>query len=329
MLSPMTTPVTPAQTYGPWPTVPWRDWGETLATVHIWTQIVVKVRMAKSPAMNHWWHVALYVSARGLTTGPMPHGPRLFEIELDFAGHRLAVVDSDGRTFGFDLEPMSVATFHRRLLAGLRAMDIDVRIWPHPVEVSEAIPFEEDERHATYDRAHVSALFHRLTYAQRLLSQFRGEFIGNASPVHFFWGGFDLAVSRFSGRTAPRHRGGVANCPDWVMWEAYSHEVSSAGWWPLSPDLGPSFYSYTYPQPPGFEGARIGPVISHFNHEYSEFVMRDEDISTCPDPGRAILEFLQTSCEAGADHAGWDRVALEAPDLADGRGRPPHILFGR
>jgi hypothetical protein len=207
-------------------------------------------------------------------------------------------------------------------------MDIDVRIWPHPVEVAQAIPFEEDERHASYEREHVEALFHRLAYAQRLLSQFRGDFIGKCSPVHFFWGGFDLAVTRFSGRTAPRHRGGAPNCPDWVMWEAYSHEVSSAGWWPLSPDLGPAFYSYTYPQPAGFEGAKVGPVITHFNHEYGEFVMRDEDISICPDPGRAILEFLQTSYDAGADHAGWDRAALEAADLAGGRGRPPHILVG-
>jgi len=307
-----------------WPTAPWREWGDTLATVHMWTQIVGKIRMATAPPLNHWWHVALQVTARGLSTGPLPHDERLFEIAIDFVDHRLDVTDSAGGRASIALRPMSVAAFYAELQSTLRSMDLEVPIWPHPVEVAVAIPFDEDERHASYDREQVAAFWAGLRAAHRLLSTFRGRFIGKVSPVHFFWGGFDLAVTRFSGRTAPLHRGGVPNCPDWVMHEAYSHEVSSAGWWPLSPDLGPAFYSYMYPDPPGFELATTRSVLTPFNADFGEFILRESDLAEVADPELEILAFLQSTYEAGANRAGWDRAALETRDHAGGRARPAH-----
>lgn len=306
-----------------WQQLPWHDWADTIATVHMWTQIVGKIRMAQVPPMNHWWHVPLYVSARGLTTNAMPIGDRVFEIELDFVDHCLTAVDSHGRSFAIDLRPMSVAAFYRTLIGGLAGMDIVVPIRPIPNEVNVAIPFADDEVHASYDRDHVTAFFEGLTAAQRVLSQFRGRFVGKASPVHFFWGSFDLATSRFSGAPAPEHPGGVPNCPDWVMVEAYNQEESSAGWWPSNPELGPVFYSYTYPQPEGLPKVSVLPHRASYDDTFGEFILREEDLAGLTDPEATVLEFLQSSYEAGANLAGWDRAALEAQPPAGGRVRSP------
>ncbi|HKB28187.1 MAG TPA: DUF5996 family protein [Candidatus Limnocylindrales bacterium] len=305
-----------------WPVAPWHDWADTIATIHMWTQIVGKIRMAKAPPQNHWWHVSLAVTARGLTTGPMPHGDRLFEIAFDFVDHRLVVTESAGRRAEIELRPMSVAAFYGELNETLHRLDLDVSIWPYPVEVVDSIPFEQDEQHASYERGHVSAFWAGLREAHRMLSLFRGRFIGKMSPVHFFWGGFDLAVTRFSGRTAPLHHGGVPNCPDWVMHEAYSHEVSSAGWWPLSAELGPTYYSYMYPDPPGFDRATTRSVLTHFNAEFGEFILPETALAGLADPELEILAFLQSTYESGANRAGWDRAALETRDHAGGRARP-------
>jgi Family of unknown function (DUF5996) len=306
-----------------WKQLPWHDWADTIATVHMWTQIVGKIRMAQVPPMNHWWHVPLYVSARGLTTNAMPIDDRVFEIELDFVDHRVTATDSRGQAFALDLRPMSVAAFCRALMDGLAGMDIVVPIRPVPNEVAVAIPFADDEVHASYDRDHVTALFEGLSRAQRVMATFRGRFVGKASPVHFFWGSFDLAASRFSGAPAPKHPGGVPNCPDWVMVEAYNQEESSAGWWPSNPDMGPVFYSYTYPQPEGLPKVSVLPHRASYDDTFGEFILREEDLAGLADPESTILEFLQNSYEAGANLAGWDRAALEADPPAGGRVRAP------
>jgi hypothetical protein len=307
----------PRGTSAAWRAMPWREWGDTIATLHMWTQIVGKIRMTLTPPLNHWWHVPLYVSARGLTTTSMPYGDRLFQIDFDFVDHRLIIEDSGGRSTAIDLRPMSVATFYSAVMNELVSLDIEVRIRTTPTEVAVAIPFEQDELHATYDRDHAHACWQGLTAAHRVLTKFRGPFIGKASPVHFFWGGFDLAVTRFSGRAAPRHPGGVPNCPDWVQEEAYSREVSSAGWWPASPNLGPSFYSYTYPQPGGFPKAAVRPDRAMFSADFGEFVLRDDDLAGSSEPESAVLEFLESTYEAGAGLAGWDRAALEGDYPSD------------
>jgi len=304
-----------------WPQLPWRDWTDTIATVHMWTQIVGKIRMAQTPPLNHWWHVPLYVSARGLTTSAMPFGDREFDIAFDFVEHRLTATDSRGKAFALDLRPMSVATFYRTLMNGLAGMDIVVPIHAVPNEVKVAIHFAEDEQHASYDRDHVAAFFEGLTAAHRVLSKFRGRFVGKASPVHFFWGSFALAASRFSGRAAPEHPGGVPNCPDWVMAEAYSREEISAGWWPSHPELGPLFYSYTYPQPEGLPKVSVLPHRATFDGTFGEFILRDDDLATAADPEQTTIEFLQTTYEAGANLAGWDRTWLEADPPPAGRAR--------
>ena len=290
----------------------WRDWADTIATIHMWTQVVGKIRMAQLPALNHWWHVPLYVSPRGLTTTSMPYGDRLFQLDFDFVDHRFAAGDSDGRSFTLDLRPMSVATFYRAVMDGLASLGIEVPIWTTPVEVEVAIPFEQDDEHAAYDPDHVRGFWRGLMVSHRLLTQFRAGFAGKASPVHFFWGGFDMAVTRFSGRPAPRHPGGIPNCPDWVMYEAYSHEVSSAGWWPSSPDLGPLFYSYMYPEPSGFQQRRVLPERATYRPELGLFVLTDDDAREQEDPEAGVLDFFESTYAAGADLAGWDRPRLEA-----------------
>jgi hypothetical protein len=277
----------------------------------MWTQVVGKIRMAQTPGLNHWWHVPLYVSSRGLTTSAMPYGDRLFQLDFDFVDHRLVAEASDGRSFAIDLGPMSVATFYHAVMDGLASLGIDITIWTTPVEVEVAIPFEQDHEHASYDPGQAHALWQGLSGAHRLLTEFRGDFIGKASPVHFFWGGFDLAVTRFCGRTAPLHPGGIPNCPDWVMHEAYSHEVSSAGWWPSSPELGPLFYSYMYPQPEAFPRSRVSPDSATFDPELGLFILREDDLQDLANPEAAVLSFLESTYEAGAELAGWDRAALE------------------
>jgi hypothetical protein len=295
----------------PWPELPWREWQPTIATVHMWTQIVGKVRMALAPPLNHWWHVPLYVSSRGLTTSPIPYGRRSFQVDFDLIAHRLLVTDDSGGSLSIALEPKSVATFNREFMEALRSLGIEVRIWSRPVEVADAIPFELDELHAAYDPGHAQALWHGLLQADRVMKAFQSGFVGKASPVHFFWGSFDLAAARYSGRPAPRHPGGAPNCPDWVMEEAYSREECSIGWWPSSEPPGPIFYAYTYPEPNGFPSAPIRPAGAAFDPRLGEFVLPYDVVRRSSQPDAAATEFFQSSYEAGADLGRWDRPGLE------------------
>jgi hypothetical protein len=303
-----------------WPELPWREWAPTISTLHMWTQVVGKVRMALAPPLNHWWHVPLYVSSRGLTTSPIPFGARQFQVDFDFLDDRLDVTDTDGGSFTMPLAPQSVAQFYRELMDGLRSLGIDVRIWTRPVEVAKAIPFETDEQHASYDRRQARSFWRGLVQADRVMKTFRSGFVGKASPVHFFWGSFDLATTRFSGRPAPLHPGGVPSCPTWVMQEAYSREEHSVGWWPLSEGPGPAFYAYVYPEPEGFRAARSGPAGASFDPELGEFVLPYDEVRQAADPDAAVLEFFQRTYEAGAELGRWDRASLEP---AASPARPP------
>jgi Family of unknown function (DUF5996) len=236
-----------------WPKLPpLAEWQDTFTTLHMWTQIVGKIRLALAPRINHWWGATLHTTTHGLTTTPIPHGARSFAIDFDFVEHALRIQTSQGGGRKFELEPLPVAEFFRKIMILLRELDLEVKIFTRPVEVVEAIRFEADTRHASYDAASVERYFRALAQVERVFQEFRSRFIGKVSPVHFFWGGFDLAVTRFSGRPAPKHRGGVPNCADWVMEEAYSHEVSSAGFWPGAGVGEAAFYAYAYPAPPGF-----------------------------------------------------------------------------
>ncbi len=297
--------------YDSWPELPWREWQPTIATVHMWTQIVGKIRMALAPPLNHWWHVPLYVTARGLTTSPIPYRRRSFQVDFDFVDHRLLVTDSSGGSLSMALEPKSVASFYREFMDGLQRLGINLRIWSRPVEVADAIPFELDELHASYDPGHARALWDGLLQADRVMKAFQSGFVGKASPVHFFWGSFDLAAARYSGRPAPRHPGGAPNCPAWVMEEAYSREECSIGWWPSSEPPGPSFYAYTYPEPAGFRDAPIRPVGALFDAQLGEFVLPYDVVRRSSDPDAAAREFFQSAYEAGADLGRWDRLSLE------------------
>jgi hypothetical protein len=294
-----------------WPDLTFEDWKDTCDTLHMWTQIVGKVRLACAAPMNHWWQVPLYVTSRGLTTSPMPYGERTFEIAFDFCAHQLILSTSDGATHSFALQPMSVAAFYRKLMEKLHAMGIDVRIWTMPVEIADPIAFELDTVHAAYDAEMAQRFWRILVQVARIFTEFRGRFLGKASPVHFFWGSFDLAVTRFSGRTAPAHPG-APNVGLSVMREAYSHEVSSCGFWPGNGGLGKAaFYSYAYPQPPGFADAQVSPAGAYFDESYGEFLLPYEAVRQADDPHRAVLDFLQTSYDAAANTAHWDRAALE------------------
>jgi hypothetical protein len=314
------------QRAGPWPELPWREWEPTISTLHMWTQIVGKIRLALTPPLNHWWHIPLYLSARGLTTSAIPYGDRDVQIDFDFVEHRLAITDGRPGAFVMDLRPRSVAAFYRELMAGLRGRGIEVRIRPRPVEVTEAVPFEQDELHASYEPRHVELFWRGLVQADRVLKEFRTRFIGKASPVGFYWGSFDLSATRFSGRTAPRHRGGVPNCPDWVMVEAYSHELVNSGWWPLSEPPGPSFYAYAYPEPDGYRSAPIRPGDAYFDARWGEYLLPYDAVRELVDPDAAALEFLQSTYEAAADSGGWDRAALEASEPPE---RPPRRPWSR
>jgi hypothetical protein len=295
-----------------WPALPLEAWADTYATLHLWLQIVGKVRLALTPWTNHSWHVALYVSPTGLTTSPIASGERTFDIAFDFIGHRLAVRASDGRTGGFALEPQSVATFHARLMRELRNIGVDVRIHGAPNEVPAPIPFERDETHRSYDPEYANRFFRVLVQADRVLKRFRARFIGKSSPVHFFWGAPDLAVTRFSGRPAPRHPGGVPNLPDWVVREAYSHEVSSCGFWPGGgPVPYAAFYAYAYPEPPGFALAPVAPGAASYNQDLREFILPYDAVRQAADPDATLLAFLQSTYVAAAERAHWDRAALE------------------
>ena len=296
----------------PWPELPLAAWRDTCATLQLWTQIVGKIRLTLSPWLNHSWHVALYVTSRGLSTSPIPYGTRNFEIEFDFVDHVLKISTGDGEARQFALAGHSVASFYARVMAELAALGIHVTIDEMPNELPDPTRFSQDTRHAAYDAGAVARFFKILVNADRVFKQFRTAFLGKASPVHFFWGSFDLAVTRFSGRTAPRHPGGVPHLPDSVAWEAYSHEVSSAGFWPGGGAIDyPAFYSYAYPEPAGFRAAKVRPEAAFFSEALGEFVLPYDAVRTAKDPDAALLAFLQSTYEAAAIAAKWDRAALE------------------
>jgi hypothetical protein len=297
-----------------WPALPpLDDWQDTCTTLHMWTQIVGKIRMALSPAINHSWGVTLYVTTCGLTTSPIPCDTGTFAIDFDFIDHRLRITTSAGGRREFALEPMPVADFYRKTMQVLGELGIRVWIFTQPNEVEVAIPFEEDETHASYGADTVHRFWRALVMADRVLTGFRARFIGKASPVHFFWGAFDLAVTRFSGRTAPRHHGGVPNCPDHVMVEAYSHEVSSAGFWPGTGLGEAAFYAYAYPAPAGFDKYPVAPEAAYFDDKLGEFILPYEAVRTADDPAQVLLSFLQTTYDAAATLSHWNRSALERP----------------
>jgi hypothetical protein len=307
-----------------WPALPYAAWKDTRDTLHLWTQIVGKIRLALTPWINHSWHVALYLTARGLTTSPIPYDVREFQIDFDFIDHVLWIRTSDGHFRQLMLAPMPVAQFHAELLAALAELGIDVRINTMPNEIADAIPFDRDRVHASYDREYAARFWRVLLGAHRVLASFRTRFLGKVSPVHFFWGSFDLAVTRFSGRLAPPHPGGVPHLPDAVAREAYSHEVSSAGFWPGGggPVDYAAFYSYAYPAPEGFASAAVRPAQAFFSQELGEFLLPYEAVRTAPDPERTLMEFLQTTYNAAADLGRWDRAMLECPSGEPGRPRP-------
>ena len=298
-----------------WPALPLEAWQPTRDTLHMWTQIVGKVRLELTPKTNHWWNVALHVTARGLTTSVIPYGERVFEIEFDFLEHQLIIKTCDPATKVIPLGPRSVADFYREFMSALRALKIDVKIWHMPVEVMDPIPFDQDRVHAQYDKEYVRRFWRCLVSIDEVFKVFRSRFVGKSSPVHFFWGSFDLAVTRFSGRPAPPR-----NDPDPVlrkiMREAYSHEVISAGWWPGGGDIkDAAFYCYAAPEPQGFAQQRVRPDAAHYKNEMGEFLLLHEQVRTSQSPTATLLEFLQSTYEAGANLGKWDRKALErAPD---------------
>ena len=301
---------------GGWPALTVADWEDTRDTLHLWTQVVGKIRLALEPMVNHWWQVPLYVSARGLTTSLMHAGPLGLEIEFDFDDHVLRIDTTDGDHRLVSLEPRSVASFYREVVGAVDDLGVHVEVLARPVEVADAIPFPDDEEHAAYDPGAVHRFWTALVHADRVLRRFRAGFEGKASPVHFFWGSFDLAASRFSGRPAPRHPGGVPNCADWVQQLAYSHEVSSCGFWPDGSAEG-SFYAYAYPTPAGFSEWPVA-APAFFDDELGEFLLPYADVRTAADPDATLLAFLQSTYDAAAELAGWDRAALEAPASATG-----------
>lgn len=306
-----------------WPELPLDAWRDTCATLQLWTQVVGKVRLAQTPWLNHSWHIALYLTARGLTTSPIPHGGRTFQIDFDFIDHRLAIDTSDGRRWDMALQPQPVAEFYAAVMAALASLGLPVTIDEHPNEVAEAIPFSKDHVHTAYDPDYANRFWRVLVQADRVFRDFRTRFIGKCSPVHFFWGSFDLAVTRFSGRPAPPHPGGVPNLPDEVAREAYSHEVSSAGFWPGGGAIdGAAFYSYAYPEPAGYRTAPVRPAAAFFSQDMQEFILPYEAVRTADAPEAALLEFLQSTYEAAADRAQWDRAALDCPPGRLGVPRP-------
>jgi Family of unknown function (DUF5996) len=294
-----------------WPSLPFAEWRDTYATLHMWTQVVGKIRLAQAPLINHWWQVPLYVTARGLTSSPIPYHQRVFDIGFDFIDHRLTIATSDGGNETFALQAMAVADFYAEVMRRLRVLDLDVHIWTTPVEIADPIPFGQDRTHAAYDPDYANRFWRVLVQADRVLTQFRGGFLGKVSPVHFFWGSFDLAVTRFSGRRAPHHPG-APNVADNVTREAYSHEVSSCGFWPGGAGMEqPIFYSYAYPQPARFAEASVRPATAYYNQDFGEFILPYEAVREAPAPDEALLEFVQSTYEAAAISAHWDRAELE------------------
>jgi hypothetical protein len=296
-----------------WPELPYNAWKDTRDTLHLWTQIVGKIRLAQMPWQNHSWHVTLYVTARGLTTGPMPWNGGSFQVGFDFIDHVLQIRTSDGRLREFSLRPMPVAEFYAGIIVSLADLGIHIRIHTMPNEIPDAIPFDKDTVHKSYDPEYAHRFWRVLLAANEVFAKFRTGFLGKASPVHFFWGSFDLAVTRFSGRAAPKHPGGVPHLPNSVAQEAYSHEVSSAGFWPGGggPIEYAAFYSYAYPAPEGFTSAAVRPAEAFFSKELGEFILSYDAVRIASDPDKALMEFLQSTYEAAANLGKWDRKALE------------------
>ncbi len=295
-----------------WPSLPLAAWQETYSTLHMWTQIVGKIRLALAPKLNHWWQSTLYVTPRGLTTSSIPYETRSFQISFNFLDHQLQIETSDGITKRIALAPRSVADFYQNVMFALSEIGIEVRIWTMPQEVAEPILFEQDERHRTYDPEYAQRFWQILVQVDRVMTEFRGRFIGKSSPVHFFWGSFDLAVTRFSGRRAPEHPGGVPNMADWVTREAYSHEVSSCGFWPGGGSVEePVFYAYAYPAPEGFQDYRVQPKEAFYSLQMQEFILPYEAVRQAEDPDAMLFAFLQSTYEAAANLGHWERAALE------------------
>lgn len=291
----------------PWPSLPLEEWKDTCATLHMWTQVVGKIRLAQTPLVNHWWNVPLYVSARGLTTTAMPYGEKFFEMEFDFIDHELVTNSSDGERAVIPLQPMSVATFYSKTMEMLRELGLEVHIWRMPVEIPEPIAFDQDEQHASYDPEYASRFWEILRHSDKVLQEFRSRFIGKCSPVHFFWGSFDLAVTRFSGKPAPARPDA-----DSITREAYSHEVISHGWWPGQGPLGkPAYYSYTAPAPEGLGNAPVRPGTAFYSNDQSLFLLNYDDVRNAANPEETLMEFLQSTYEAGANLGNWDRASLE------------------
>lgn len=301
-----------------WPELPYAAWSDTCATLHLWTQIVGKIRLSRTPWLNHSWHVALYVTSSGLTTSPIPDGDRTFELRFDLLRHQLNIEVSDGQQRQIALEPMSVADFRSAVHSTLQGMGIDIAIGDFPCEIPHAIAFSRDRTHAAYDKQYVERFAQILRQTARIFQRFRTGFIGKASPVHFFWGSFDLAVTRFSGRPAPKFTGKVPGLREDVMQEAYSHEVSSAGFWPGNAQTDAAFYSYAYPTPPGFKDAPVRPSSAFFSEELGEFLLPYAALRAARDPQSELLSFLESTYEAAADAAKWDRESLECPLGAPG-----------
>jgi len=289
-----------------WPELPLEAWKDTYATLHMWTQIVGKVRLALAPHINHWWQVPLYVNSCGLTSSAIPYADRTFEVQFDFVEHQLVITVSDGQIKAMPLRPQSVAAFYAEFMAALRSLGIEVRIWPMPAEIPEPIRFDRDEQHASYDRVYVERFWKILVLVDGVLKRFRSGFIGKHSPIHFFWGSFDLASTRFSGRRAPERPGA-----DPITREAYSHEVISAGFWPGGGEVkGAAFYAYAAPEPNGFKAASVRPAKAFYS-PLGEFLLMYDDVRQSVNPEQALLEFLQSTYEAGANLGAWPRKELE------------------
>jgi hypothetical protein len=290
----------------PWPQLPLDAWEDTYATLHMWTQVVGKVRLALTPLINHWWEVPLYVNARGLTTSAIPYGDEIFEIQFDFIDHNLSIQTSWGTSKTLPLKPQSVAAFYSAFMSALRSLGIDVKIWAMPSEVPKPIRFQDDTQHASYDPEYANRFWHILILCGNIFQEFRGRFIGKDSPIHFFWGSFDLCVTRFSGRRAPERPGA-----DPVTREAYSHEVISAGFWPGAGYKGPAFYAYAAPEPQGFAEQKINPAQAFYDPQLKEFILMYDDVRKSSSPEQTLLSFLQSTYDAGANLAKWDRKELE------------------
>ncbi len=303
-----------ANTIAAWPRLTLDEWSDTQTTLHRWAQIVGKTRLALAPMQNHWWQVTLYVTSRGLTTSPIPTGGHTFEVDFDFIDHTLLIRTNEGETGIVPLVARSVADFYADYMSVLRSLDIDVRIWPVPSEMSDTVRFTDDRAHAAYDGDAAQRCWQALVQADRALKEFRGRFLGKSSPSHFWWGGFDISCTRFSGRRAPPHPGGIPNVPDRITREAYSHECISAGWWPGTVGslvAEPAFYAYSYPEPAGCDVAPIKPASAYYHTQMREWILPYEKVRTSASPERELIEFFQSTYEAAADLGKWDRSALE------------------